>query len=55
MIAKRPFWRLIGADRGAVRPRRVAAVFDSLLAIHHAQENSLRLLRRGLDRRESTC
>jgi len=55
MIAKRPIWRLIGLIEEQYVRAEWPRVFDSLLAIHHAQENSLRLLRRGLDARESTC
>jgi hypothetical protein len=43
-------WRLIGLIEEQYVRAEWPRVFDSLLAIHHAQENSLRLLRRGLDR-----
>ncbi|MGO9095362.1 MAG: hypothetical protein ACLQGV_09070 [Bryobacteraceae bacterium] len=43
-------WRLIGLIEEQYARAEWPRVFDSLLAIHHAQENSLRLLRRGLDR-----
>ena len=43
-------WRLIGLIEEQYGRAEWPQVFDSLLAIHHAQENSLRLLRRGLDR-----
>jgi hypothetical protein len=43
-------WRLIGLIEEQYVRAEWPRVYDSLLAIHHAQENSLRLLRRGLDR-----
>ena len=40
-------WRLVGLIESEYSRAETPQVFDSLLAIHHAQEESLRLLRRG--------